>query len=104
MTAQVLLGEKMSGASVHLNDRGANQPITISDFLAHMPDHRYLCRLTRDLWPAASVDARLPWPVGSDGVPVRPSRFLDEHSPIEQMTWAPGEPEIIVGRIIDNGG
>ena len=32
---------------------------------------------TRELWPAASVDARLEWPKGPDGKPMKPSRWLD---------------------------
>lgn len=35
----------------------------LSDFYAHLPDHRYIHLPTRELWPASSVDGRVqPWP------------------------------------------
>jgi hypothetical protein len=40
------------------------RPVSLDDFRAHMPDHRYIFVPTRDLWPATSVDARLDWPDG----------------------------------------
>jgi hypothetical protein len=32
------------------------------------------------------------------------SRWLDENKPVEQMTWAPGEPQLIRDRLITGGG
>jgi len=78
--------------------------IRLQDFLAYMPDHRYIFRPTRDQWPASSVDARVPWPKGRNGQPMKPSNWLDRNSTVEQMTWIPGEPELIEGRLIDGGG
>jgi len=78
---------------------------SLDDFLAYLPAHRYIFRPTRELWPAASVDARVqPWPTDAKGAPCRPSRWLDLHAAVEQMTWAPGEAEIITDRVIDAGG
>jgi hypothetical protein len=70
----------------------------------------------RELWPGASVNARIP-PVPlfrPDGTPVlddkgeqvlQPaSAFLDQNRPVEQMTWAPGLPMIIRDRLIAAGG
>jgi hypothetical protein len=82
----------------------ATAPISIENFYAHMPDHRYIFEPTRDTWPASSIDSRLPWPAGPDGKPIRPSKWLDEHQPIEQMTWAPGETLLIRNKLIDGGG
>lgn len=39
--------------------------IGLDDFYAHLPDYRYILAHTRDLWPAASLDARLKWPEGA---------------------------------------
>ena len=41
-----------------------------------------------------------------DGEPkaMRASKWLDEYRSVEQMTWAPGEPEIIDGRYLVDGG
>ena len=32
------------------------------------------------------------------------SAWLDRNSAVEQMTWAPGEPMLIKGRLVSNGG
>lgn len=79
-------------------------PISIDDFRAYMPAHQYLFVPTRDLWPGSSVDARLPWPLGPNNKPIRPSAWLDEHRAVEQMTWAPGETLLIENKLIDGGG
>ena len=68
------------------------------------------------MWPATSVNTRLPSVpmLKKDGTPVkdakgkprrrRPSVWLDKYRPVEQMTWAPGEPLTIDGRLIAEGG
>jgi hypothetical protein len=78
--------------------------VALDDFRAYMPDHRYIFMPTRDLWPASSVDARIPWPEGPNHKPMKPSRWLDENAPVEQMTWLPGADVLIRGRLIDTGG
>ncbi len=78
--------------------------ISLDDFLAHMPDHKYIFKPTRDLWPATSVDARLEWPEDPDGKRIKPSRWLDAYAAVEQMTWAPGLPMTIENKLIDTGG
>lgn len=90
--------------------------VTLADFWGYMPQHSYIYAPTREPWPSGSVDARLPWipvlePDGSPklnakGKPLKspPSTWLDQHKPVEQMTWAPGEPMIIEDRLISHGG
>ena len=86
-------------------------------FWAYMPQHNYMYAPTREPWPAASLDARLPsWiPVlDPDGAPklnknskpleIPPSAWLDQNKTVEQMTWVPGEPMIIEDRLISHGG
>ena len=60
--------------------------VSLDDFYAYLPQHQYIFAPTRDLWPAASVNARLS-PVA-----------------VEQMTWAPGMPVLIPDKLIANGG
>ena len=80
-----------------------------------MPAHKYVFVPTRDLWPAASVNSRLP-PVPltkADGSPVLDKKgkqiklpanlWLDQNQPVEQMTWAPGEP-LIRDKLVADGG
>jgi hypothetical protein len=94
---------------------------TLTDFYAYMPMHTYIFMPTREPWPAASVNSRImPIPLigadgnrecedGADGKPGKPksisaSTWLDRNRAVEQMTWAPGEPEIIEGRLVSDGG
>ena len=42
------------------NGRLPDTELRLEDFYAYMPQHRYIFAATRELWPAASVNARLP--------------------------------------------
>jgi hypothetical protein len=90
--------------------------VSLDDFLAFMPMHNYIFAPTGEPWPAQSVNSRIP-PVtivdasgcpivGNDGKQktVKPSAWLDQNRPVEQMTWAPGEPKLIRDRLISDGG
>ncbi len=91
--------------------------VDLDDFYAYMPAHEYLFIPTRELWPAASVNARIPHvlQIDEDGRPVfddktgvqkriKPSAWLDRNRPIEQMTWAPGEPLLVCDRLVADAG
>ncbi len=96
-------------------DRKNAKGVTLTDFYAFMPMHSYIFAPTGDMWPAASVNARIASiplldqngkPITEDGKPKKmlPSAWLDRHKPTEQMTWAPGEPMLIRDRLISDGG
>ncbi len=95
-----------------LSEKGMNEGVSLDDFLAYMPTHQYIYVPTREPWPATSVNARLGQVPISDPAPdqnsapktIPASNWLDRHKPIEQMTWAPGYPELIKGRFIAEGG
>ena len=103
------LGETVVAAlSKIMGCEASTQGVSLNDFRAYMPNHNYIFLPSREPWPAASVDARLgrvPFR-GSDGQmkDVSASKWLDRHRPVEQMTWAPGEPMLIPGRLIAEGG
>lgn len=90
--------------------------VSVDDFHAHMPTHQYIFMPTREPWPASSVNSRIkPIPLlGKDGKPeldkdgeeiwMPASAWLDGNKPVEQMTWAPGLPEVIRNRLIAEGG
>ena len=82
----------------------AKHDLSLDDFRAYMPGHRYIFIPTRDMWPSSSVDARVAWPAGSDGKDIRPSKWLDSNAAVEQMTWAPGLGIVIKDKLIDTGG
>jgi hypothetical protein len=90
--------------------------VTINDFRAYMPTHSYIFEPSREMWPASSVNSRIP-PVpvfDAHGNPVvdekdKPkvipaSTWLDQNRSVEQMTWAPGLPMLIPDRLIKDGG
>ncbi len=89
--------------------------MALTDFYAYMPMHSYIFAPTGDMWPAASVNARIDSltlldqngkPITNNGIPKRilPNAWLDRHKPIEQMTWAPGKPMLIRDCLISDGG
>ncbi len=84
-------------------------PLSLTDFYAYMPDHRYIFTPSREMWPSTSVNARVP-PVkvgvdkeGKDKF-ISASAWIDQHRPVEQMTWAPGSQMIAHDRLVSNGG
>jgi hypothetical protein len=88
----------------------------LEDFYAYMPEHKYIYIPTGMLWPAASVNSQVR-PVAllnADGTPkldtagdpiyLKPNTWLDQNRPVQQITWAPGEPTEINGRLLAEGG
>jgi hypothetical protein len=77
--------------------------VTIGDFCAFLPDHKYIYMPTRDMWPAASVDVQLTKiQVGSKKI--NPSTWVDKNRPVVQMIWAPGDPPLIRDKLLVDGG
>ena len=86
--------------------------VSLRDFFAYMPMHNYIHAPSRETWPGASVNARLPVVTLTDasGQPLlddkgrrktmSPSAWLDRHQPVEQITWAPGLPMILRDKLI----
>jgi hypothetical protein len=77
--------------------------VSLDDFYAYMPMHMFLFVPTGELWPASSVNPRIP-PVANGDGKISASSWLDRHKPVEQMTWAPGQPMIIRDRLLRDGG
>jgi hypothetical protein len=69
------------------------------DFYAYLPQHTYMFRPTRTLWPAASIDGVVPR-VGR----LKASTWLDQNRAVQQLTWAPGEDEIVKDKFVAGGG
>jgi hypothetical protein len=78
----------------------AEGAISLEDFYAYMPTHSFIYVPSREMWSATSIDARIP-PIEKDQ---KASRWLATNRPVEQMTWAPGEPMLIENRLISEGG
>ncbi|OBX20622.1 hypothetical protein A9995_02675 [Erythrobacter sp. QSSC1-22B] len=90
--------------------------VGVDDFRAYMPSHNYIFAPSGELWPATSVNSRIkPIPLlnrrgepvcDKKGNPVeqRASVWLDENRAVEQMTWAPGQEQVIADRLVSDGG
>jgi hypothetical protein len=93
-----------------------SEGVSLDDFNAYMPMHSYIFTPAREMWPAASVNARIS-PVSlfdrnrqpaldKDGKQktMPANMWLDKNKSVEQMTWAPGKPMLIMGKLIADGG
>ena len=89
--------------------------VSIDDFHAYMPSHSFIFTPCREIWAAASVNARVArmpvlnangQPKRSNGklVTIPATTWLDQNRPVEQMTWCPGEPMLIRDRLVVDGG
>jgi hypothetical protein len=83
---------------------GREAGVQLADFHAYMPMHQYIFAPSGEMWPSSSVNSRLPPQTTEDGKAMKASDWLDAHQPVEQLTWFPGEPALIEGRLISNGG
>jgi hypothetical protein len=99
-----------------LDPRPEAAAVSLDDFYAYMPMHNYIFAPSREPWPASSIDSRIPPQpmLDGDGNPIldgkgnprtiKASKWLDQHRPVEQMTWSPGDPELIIGKLVSEGG
>lgn len=99
-----------------MSNGAAAYGVRLDDFHAFMPAHNYIFAPSGETWPSTSVNSRIP-PVtllDRDGKPVldendkpvklKANVWLDQKRPVEQMTWAPGEPQVVRDRLISEGG
>jgi hypothetical protein len=77
------------------NDGAETGGVTIDHFFAYMPDRSYLFTPTNARWTRAGVVAKL-GPLAAT--------WLDKTRAVEAITWAPGQPTIIEGQLLADGG
>jgi hypothetical protein len=83
----------------------APEGVSINDFYAYMlKSHVYIFAPTSEIWPASSVNARIPPVEISGGKAIPAATWLSSNKPVEQMTWMPGKPAIIQDRLTATGG
>jgi RepB DNA-primase from phage plasmid len=111
-------GKNLVEASIWLRTRLGlpEEGVSLEDFRAYMPMHNYFFTPSREPWPASSVNARLGkiTLLDSNGNPlldnegepetIPASMWLDLNRPVEQVTWAPGEPMLVRDRLIVEAG
>jgi hypothetical protein len=64
--------------------------VRFEDFYALAPENKFIFAPNGSLWPAKTVDARLPT-INR----VKPSQRLHIDRPVEDLSWAPGQPQLI---------
>jgi hypothetical protein len=83
----------------------AKRRLSVTDFVAHSPDHTYIHRSTGEPWTSTAVNSRVrPIKIGGGKNPLAASTWLDRNDAVEQRVWAPGEPQIIENRLVAEGG
>ena len=111
-----------AGAKVTYAPRKKKSGYTVEDFTSFLPQKNYTMLLTGNGWPASSVNSQVPSIVKLDskGKPVfkkdengnptnkkervSATTWLDQHRPIADVVWAPGEPPFIEDKLLSKGG
>lgn len=82
---------------------GAADELTPEDFYAYLPEHKYINRRTRELFPVDAVNSHLKRFTDGHCQGMKPALWLDQFRAVQQMSWQPAHPEIIVGMRSDKG-
>lgn len=108
--AKIQARRETSKPSPQTVDALDSENVGVDDFHAHLPQHNYIFVPTREMWPAASVNAIVP-PIETGRLDkkgekefVAASKWLDENKSIHQVTWSPGDPLVVQDRLVTGGG
>lgn len=71
------------------------------DFCAYLPTHSYINKRTREFHSAEAINGHLRR--FSDSLGMKPAAWLDMFQFVHQLSWLPGQPEIVHGMIVENG-
>lgn len=103
------LGVAAPDAAAVVAVEGAAQPASMVGLFYAFPEERTCYhRQSKTFWPMASVDDIYP-PVivgvnaGGMEKPMKASRYIAKNFAVHQVSWWPGEPEIIANTLIRNG-
>jgi hypothetical protein len=83
--------------------------IKLGDFYALPSTSKFMYMPTRELWTGERINNILP-PIPTGGshngklTTVKPAIWLERHRRAVQMSWAPGEPEVIEDKLISESG
>jgi hypothetical protein len=96
---ELLTNIELDDQTLRLDALRPTSILASTDFWALSPANSYVFIPTRELWPAGVINARLPMMEGT-----APAKWLMQNRAVEQATWSPGEPMIIEGRLVSEGG
>lgn len=87
-------------------ERGNTGRLRHSDLIGHMPSGKLIYRPTSTLWVTTSVDKRLGKVTlkaeDDKGKPIKmaSSTYIMKTNAVDQMSWLPGQPEIIADQVM----
>jgi len=97
-------GRHTPGERLSRDSTGDSQAsLDLDDFYAYLPKHKYIFRKDGSIWDPAGVNAGLPT-VQAGIAEMSASKYLDRTRPVHQMTWVPGQPELIKDALVTAGG
>jgi hypothetical protein len=76
--------------------------IGLTELYAHLPSGRYIYKPSRELWPGGSINMLIPSRCVPGGL--RATTWVTRNRHVEQMTWQPGEPQIIEDQLMTEDG
>jgi hypothetical protein len=77
--------------------------LDLADFAAYLPDGKYIYKPTGKVWDVSGINRAFP-SIGSGKDATKASVLVDQQCPVHDITWMPGEPLIIEGAFLDQGG
>lgn len=99
----VKVGSGPNGTSpngTHAEAAAAAARLVLGDFASYLPERKYIYLPTGKIWEPAGLNRAFPAPKDAP----KSSDLVDDACPVHDLTWAPGEPQIIKGRFLDQGG
>jgi hypothetical protein len=82
---------------------GTPDELNPEDFYAHLPSHSYINRRTREFFSVEAINGSLKRFTDGHCQSMKPALWLDHFRAVQQMSWYPGQPEVIEGMISDKG-
>src|SRR5262249_28333761 len=78
--------------------------VMLEDFVAYLPDNRYIFLPTGQFWKDDGVDAAIRPVLVGKKKRILATTWLNRNSPVHYLTWAPGYPSLIKDFLLINGG
>jgi hypothetical protein len=82
----------------------APQAFALEDFVAYRPGGTFCYLPTREMWGATGANAKLGDVMVNGVSKIKAATWLSQNRGADAMAWCPGEPMLIEGRLLVEGG
>ncbi|WP_438277982.1 primase-helicase family protein [Nitrobacter sp.] len=98
--------ERMNKTMEEFDKNNTTNKVQYDEFWCYSPTHQFIFTPTGEMWTAATIDSRLApmFPFAGAKKPWPASKILTQQRAVDQVTWAPGMPQIIKDKLISDGG